>query len=115
MYCFKKLKQNSDFRRIYGRGTNFVASAFVVYALKNRSGDLRLGLTVSKKLGGAGERNRAKRVLTAAFRECAPKIKPGYDFVLTARTRILSTKSTEVAAVLMNFLQKADLIENQNG
>lgn len=109
MYCFKKLKQNSDFRRIYGRGITHVDSAFVVYALKNRSGDIRLGLTVSKKLGGAVKRNRAKRVLTAAFYECAPKIQSGYDFVLAARTRIFSAKSTEVAAALMNFLQEAGL------
>ena len=88
---------------------SFVDSAFVVYALKNRSGNLRLGLTVSKKVGGAVERNRAKRVLTAAFYECAPHIKPGYDFVLTARTRILNVKSTEVSAALMKFLQKAEL------
>ena len=112
MYCFKKLKQNSDFRRIYGRGTSFVDSAFVVYALKNRSGDLRLGLTVSKKLGGAVSRNRAKRVLTAAFYECAPQIKAGYDFVLTARTRILSVKSTEITGRLMKFLQNADLLKD---
>ena len=89
----------------------FVDSAFVVYALKNRSGDIRLGLTVSKKIGGAVSRNRAKRVLTAAFRECAPRIKSGYDFVLTARTRILSVKSTDIAAKLMTYLQKADLVD----
>ena len=111
MYCFKKLKQNSDFRRIYGRGTSFVDSAFVVYALKNRSGDIRLGLSVGKKLGGAVLRNRAKRVLTAAFRECAPQISAGYDFVLVARTRILTVKSTDVATKLHEFLQKADLLK----
>ncbi len=109
MYCFKKLKLNSDFRRIYGRGTNHVDSAFVVYALKNRSGDIRLGLSVGKKLGGAVMRNRAKRILTAAFYECAPHIRPGYDFVLAARTRIFSVKSTEVAERLMKYLQSAGL------
>ncbi len=112
MYCFKKLKQNSDFRRIYGRGTSYVDSAFVIYTLKNRSGGLRLGLTVSKKMGGAVKRNRAKRLLTAAFRECAPNIKMGYDFVLTARTRIFTVKSTDISAVLMRYLQEADLLKD---
>ncbi len=112
MYCFKKLKRNGDFRRIYGRGTSHVDSAFVAYALKNRSGDIRLGLTVSKKLGGAVARNRAKRVLTAAFRECVPDIKTGYDFVLAARTKILSVKSTEVGAALRKFLLDAELIKD---
>ncbi len=112
MYCFKKLKRNGDFRRIYGRGISEVNSAFVVYALKNRSGDIRLGLSVSKKLGGAVNRNRAKRLLTAAFRECAPHIKSGYDFVLAARTRILGVKSTEISAALMEFLHKTELTKD---
>ena len=111
MYSFKKLKQNSDFRRIYGRGESFVFPAFVAYAFKNRQGNLRLGITVSKKLGGAVERNRAKRVLTAAFAEVSHQLPAGYDFVLVARTRILKTKSTEVAALMQNGFEKAGIIK----
>ena len=60
MYCFKKLKLNSEFRRIYGRGKAFVNPAFVAYAFKGKTDNIRLGITVSKKIGGAVERNRAK-------------------------------------------------------
>lgn len=111
MYCFEKLKQNIDFRRIYGRGEAFVNPAFVAYALKNRNGRVRLGITVSKKLGGAVERNRAKRLLTAAFAEVAGEIKGGYDIVLVARVRILKHKSTEIAAMLEKRLCQAGIIE----
>lgn len=106
MYCFKKLKQNSDFRRIYGRGRAFVNPAFVTYALKNRTDDIKIGITVSKKIGCAVERNRAKRVLTAAFASCVPYLPRGYDFVFVARARILTKKSTEIAAAMKeNFIQ----------
>ncbi len=111
MYCFKKLKQNSDFRRIYGRGEVFVHPAFVAYALKNRSGNIRLGITVSKKIGGAVERNRAKRLLTAAFAETVGNISMGYDFVLVARSRILKTKSTDIAASLRAMLAEAQILK----
>ena len=111
MYCFKKLKENSAFRRIYGRGVSFVHPAFVTYALKNHSGDIRVGLTVSKKLGGAVERNRAKRVLTAAFSQCAPLVKVGCDFVFVARTRIFRCKSTLIAAQMLEDLNQAGLLE----
>ena len=111
MYCFKKLKQNSDFRRIYGRGEAFVNPAFVAYAFTNRSGNIRLGITVSKKIGGAVERNRAKRLLTAAFAETVGNISPGYDFVLVARTRILKTKSTQIAAALEKMLGEAGILK----
>jgi ribonuclease P protein component len=112
MYCFKKLKQNSDFRRIYGRGEAFVAPAFVAYALKNRSNKLRLGITVGKKIGGAVQRNRAKRLLTAAFAEVSGRLSLGYDIVLVARTRLLKTKSTEIAASLTKFFTEAGIIKN---
>ena len=110
MNCFEKLKQNSDFRKIYGRGRSFVHPAFVTYAFKNKKDKTRLGITVSKKLGGAVLRNRAKRLLTAAFREVSPKIKQGFDFVLVARSRIFLFKSTELATLLLEDLKNADLI-----
>ncbi len=109
MYCFKKLKQNSDFRRIYGRGEVFVDPAFVAYAFKNRTNNIRLGITVSKKIGGAVQRNRAKRLLTAAFSQASCKIPVGFDFVLVARSRILKTKSTDIAASLTKRLNEAGI------
>ena len=112
MNFFEKLKQNSDFRRIYGRGRSFVHPAFVTYAIKNQFDKNRLGITVSKKLGGAVLRNRAKRLLTAAFREASPKIKSGYDFVLVARSRIFLFKSTELLTLLLEDLKNADLLVN---
>ena len=111
MYCFKKLKQNSDFRRIYGRGTAFVNPAFVAYAFKGRTHGVRLGITVGKKIGGAVQRNRAKRLLIAAFADIADRIPAGYDFVLVARTRILKLKSTDIAASLLKKLSEAGIID----
>jgi len=113
MYCFEKIKQNSDFRRIYGRGRSFVHPAFVTYAVKNRYGKTRFGITVSKKLGGAVMRNRAKRLITAAFRDCLPTIKQGYDLVFVARSRIFSLKSTDVAKIMAEHFEKADIV-NKN-
>ena len=111
MYCFKKLKLNKDFRRIYGRGRSFVNPAFVTYVLKNRSNNIRMGITVSKKIGGAVARNRAKRVILAAFRDCVSSIPNGYDFVFVARTRILNSKSQNIAADIMENLVAAEVIE----
>lgn len=114
MYCFKKLKLNKDFRRIYGRGRSFVNPAFVTYVLKNRSDDIRIGITVSKKIGGAVSRNRAKRIITAAFRECATHIPCGYDFVFVARTRILNSKSQSIAADMMKNLVAAEVVKKSD-
>ena len=69
---------------------------------------------MGKKIGNAVSRNRAKRVITAAFRECLPEITPGFDFVIVARTRILTVKSTAVASAVLKLLRSAGLCETKN-
>lgn len=100
----EKLKINKEFRRAYGRGKSAVSPIVVVYVLPRRDTKVRLGITVSKKIGSAVVRNRAKRIITAAFRECLPHINIGCDVVMVARTRIVNAKSQDIAAVLKKHL-----------
>ncbi len=109
MRAYEKLKQNWEFHRAYNRGVSCVAPEFVLYVSKGKKGVLRLGITAGKKLGTAVCRNRAKRVITAAFDICAPHIPTGYDCVVVARTRILSTKSNMVAANMERHLRRENL------
>ena len=60
----------------------------------------RLGLSVSKKVGGAVERNRAKRLIRAAYDSVKQELKVGNLIVISPRTAILGAKSTEVAEEL---------------
>ena len=104
MKGYEKLKQNYEFRRAYTRGNPFVSPYFVLYAVKGRQGRIRLGLTVSRKLGTAVKRNRAKRVMTAAFCANLKNLKSGTDYVMVARTRAVTAKSTVLAAELEKML-----------
>ena len=104
-----RIKENRDFRRIYARGKTLISPYFVVYYLKNRRENLRLGITAGKKIGTAVARNRAKRVIRAAFRNCLPQICTGFDFIIVARTRILSVKSTAVEQSLIKLLKTAEI------
>ncbi|MBE5040205.1 ribonuclease P protein component [Ructibacterium gallinarum] len=79
------LTQNAQFRRLYRRGKSVVLPTMVVYAAKNREGISRLGITAGKKVGGAVERNRAKRRIREIYRVFAPRLKTGYDFCIVAR------------------------------
>ena len=103
MQHFEKLKLNYEFRRLYNRGKSLVCPCFVLYYARGRRG---------KKLGGAVVRNRAKRVITAAFAYNAASITEGVDFVIVARSRILKEKSTTVAMQLENLLRSAGLFAN---
>ena len=107
-----KLKENYAFRRAYKKGKSFVSPFFVIYIVKNRRGGIHLGITAGKKIGGAVKRNRAKRVITAAFRECLPEIHEGYDFVIVARTRILDIKSTAAANSMKKLLNAAGVMKS---
>lgn len=105
----EKLRLNKEFRRVYGRGKSFVDGAVVTYVLGNRSDTNRVGITVSKKLGSAVLRNRAKRLLTAAFFECLPHLKGGYDIVFVARSKIFRKKSYDVANIMKNHFISAGM------
>ena len=109
MRAYTKLKQNWEFHRAYKRGVACVSPEFVLYIVKGKKGETRLGITAGKKIGTAVSRNRAKRVITAAFDACAPHIPTGHDFVVVARTRIVKTKSNVVADNVARHLKKANL------
>lgn len=94
------IKNNKDFLALYNRGKIVVSPHVVIYVRKNRTGLKRLGITAGKKVGGAVERNRAKRVIRAAYREVLPLLPDGIDMVIVARAAILSISSTELAEFL---------------
>lgn len=106
------LKLNSDFRRVYGRGRSQASPALVTYTLKNRAGICRIGITTGKKLGGAVERNRCRRVIRAAFRTLAPACGGGWDIVFVARHKTGQLKSTQIEAVMREHLKKAGILRD---
>ena len=94
------MTRNNDFLRAYRRGKSVSDPCVVCYVMPNRLGVTRLGLTTGKKIGNAVARNRARRVLRAAYREIAPQILPGFDIVLVARTKTTVIKSTALPPIL---------------
>lgn len=104
---YETFKLNKDFKRLYGRGKCLIFPSVIIYLQKNKLDRCRIGVTVSKKIGNAVKRNRAKRVILASFRDVLPNIVGGYDFVFVARVRTANVKST----VVLNTMRKAFLSE----
>ena len=107
------LKENCDFRRLYGKGKSFQGPALVSYVLKNRAGICRVGITTSKKIGNAVERNRARRVIRVAYSNLENKINGNYDFVFVARSRTKYIKSTDLTEVMLSQLRQAGVIDEK--
>lgn len=110
----EKLKLNKEFRRLYGRGKCYVNSGFVTYILPERSGKVRYGITAGKKIGCAVKRNRAKRLITAAFREVSPNLCGGWQIVFVARTGIFKYKSTQIAEVMLSHFSQAGALKQND-
>jgi ribonuclease P protein component len=79
------LRRPSDFRRVYDRRQSASDEWLLVYACENDLPYLRLGLSVSRKVGGATRRNRLRRLYREAFRLTRGEMPVGLDLVLIPR------------------------------
>ena len=82
----------------------------MLITLPNETDALRIGVTATKAVGNAVQRNRAKRLLREAARALLPQIRSGYDIVLLGRAPLLQVKSPEAEKALRALLQRANLL-----
>jgi ribonuclease P protein component len=91
-----RLSRSGDFDRVYREGRSHSNRYFVLYAFPREDGDseadagedpdtLRLGLSVSRKVGGAVERTAVKRAIREAFWALSDGLPTQFDFVIVAR------------------------------
>ncbi len=80
-----RLNENKDFMRLYQRGAFCHLGSALLYAMPNGLSYNRLGITAGKKVGCAVKRNRAKRIIRAAYSACELSMPIGLDIVFVAR------------------------------
>lgn len=79
------LRRPADFRRVYDRRRSVSDEWLIVYACENELPYLRLGLSVSRKMGKATRRNRLRRLYREAFRLTRHEMPTGLDLILIPR------------------------------
>ena len=119
-----RLSRASEFQRIYRQGSSVASRYLVLHYFQRPAGTAdsgpRLGLSVSKKVGGAVVRNRIKRLLREAFDACEPGVARGYDYVLIARPSLVDLAERQqkgekaiVLEAVTELFQRASLLASK--
>ena len=119
---FPAIKEPHLYNKAYRSGTHFFGRYVCVYVLKDLHAKRlkkehpqkifvnRLGLAVSKKVGGAVKRSRAKRIIRAAYAEEKDRLRLGYLIVISAKPEINGMKSTDISKEMRYAFKKLDML-----
>jgi ribonuclease P protein component len=112
----RRLARSAEFERVYRHGRSKANRFLVLYAFPREDGDddgPRLGLSVSRRVGGAVDRTRVKRVLREAFWEEAERLPDGADYVVVARPDAKSLAEREGTSGVRRAL--GELVDGMGG
>jgi ribonuclease P protein component len=117
----QRLSRSAEFDRVYREGRSHASRYLVVYSFPREDAEpddeLRLGVSVGRKVGGAVERNRVKRLLREAFWASSEGLRPRHDFVIVARPDLaeLAERDGEagVERALREVLGNAGLVQSE--
>lgn len=99
-----RLKEKLDFDHIFKTGRKISTPYFLLaYTPSGPELPTKIGIVASKKVGGAVQRNRAKRILRVACRAILEKYPKGLDISIVANTNTINSSSTELAQILSSI------------
>ena len=123
---FPAIKEHHLYNKAYRSGKHFFGRYICIHVLKDlhakklqrehhkREIVNRLGLSVSKKVGGAVKRNRAKRIIRAAYGEMKEELKTGFLLVVSAKPEIEGKSSIDVLKEMRYAMKKLDMLKEKS-
>jgi ribonuclease P protein component len=100
----ERIRRRAEFQQVYKRGIRIHSRFSTVFVLANQCGVGRLGIAATRKLGGAVQRNRAKRLIREVFRR--NKIAAGYDVVVIPKRELLDASLNVLEADYRTLLER---------
>jgi ribonuclease P protein component len=100
----ERIRRRAEFKQIYDRGLKVHSRYTTVFFLANSLGVGRLGIAATRKIGGAVQRNRAKRLIREVFRR--NKLAPGFDVVVVPKRELLDASLSTLEADYRNLVAR---------
>ena len=122
---YTTIKEHHLYNKTFQKGARFSGRLVSVFVLRDLAAKRlrkenpekkyynRFGVSVTKRVGGAVQRSRVKRILRAGYRAVEPELKTGYLVVISPREGILSAKSTDVEAELRYGFRRLDMFRGE--
>ena len=105
-----RLRKKYQFNYVYRVGQSCHGKYFLLVYSKSKNKNIKIGISASKKIGGAVIRNRARRLLRAAISPYLATLNPNFNLIIVAKQSIVGKKMNVVKQDLENSLKKAELL-----
>ncbi len=106
-----RLTSSTDFKRVRRTGRSYAHPFLVLVAAPNNLEHSRFGFTAGRSVGGAVQRNRAKRRMRAALQQYVSELRPGWDTILIARPEIINASWVPLIQALGQVLRRAEILD----
>lgn len=102
-----RLKSRASFNYIYKKGKSVSNKHLVLVYVKTQQ-PMKVGFSVSKKVGNSVTRNRIKRLLKESFRSMIPEVNQNFNYIFVARSAVVGLTYWEIRESMVQLLKKAD-------
>lgn len=109
-----RLKQAIDFKRVKRFGKSYAHPLIVLVVQAARGENTQIGVSAGKSVGGAVERNRAKRLAREAVRPLLSQLQPGWKIILICRSQILKANFADIQKSLQELFTRARILKDRN-